>query len=211
MTREQEITEYLKMQVEARAVDILAHLNTINSYQISYGSLKFSLSKMEKAGMITRTKEHYFKIFNRAICPYTFAGNFNKIGVNYEQIGEIVCDVFQVTLEQLQSKKRYRELVDARKAFFYYSVDLKKKKELPESLKKIGAMLGKDHSTVIHSVTEAKNLLICDQDFKRKMAKVKRKIDFESITFDNISENEETISYFYNKPEELVKHYDLVQ
>mgnify|MGYP003335324694 CR=1 FL=1 len=83
---------------------------------------------------------------------------------------------------KLQSKDRYRELVELRNIYCFLA------RQLSYSLVNIGASLGKrDHTTVIHSITCFKNLLETDEGFRQKYITILTYIKehYESPTMDS--------------------------
>jgi hypothetical protein len=83
---------------------------------------------------------------------------------------------------RLQSKDRYRELVELRNIYCFLA------RQLNYSLVNIGASLGKrDHTTVIHSITCFKNLLETDEGFRQKYITILNHIkkQYESSVMDS--------------------------
>ena len=70
--------------------------------------------------------------------------------MDLELILSKVCKVSGLNIEALKTKSRKRELVEARQAFFIIAANLTNK-----SLFKIGAMVNRDHATVIHAKDNA--------------------------------------------------------
>ena len=90
------------------------------------------------------------------ISPYVFPGlkdleNFKsskKIFISKEEVLKIICECMYVKKEDMVSKLKTTELVDARHFFVAY---FRKKTNCP--LKEIGDFLGgRDHTTMIHSL-----------------------------------------------------------
>jgi chromosomal replication initiation ATPase DnaA len=63
-----------------------------------------------------------------------------------EAIMEAVCEEFMVTVEELRSDLRNRNLFNARSAYAYIS------RKYGETFQRIGIELNRDHSTVTHQV-----------------------------------------------------------
>jgi hypothetical protein len=79
----------------------------------------------------------------------------------HETIEAIVCSNESISIQMLRStcKNRSRELVFARQLIFYFM-----RQYTDYSLAEIGALYGKSHASVIHSIKVIKNL--CDSDRK---------------------------------------------
>lgn len=72
-----------------------------------------------------------------------------------------------ITKEELQSKTRLREVVDAR---IMYSYIMKSKTVL--TLSKIAKIINRDHSSVIHHIKQFKNLQKTDKNFNMTYLKI---------------------------------------
>ena len=81
----------------------------------------------------------------------------------------------EVTLEQLVSRCRERDIVDARKITCKVL-----KTKFNYSLKSIGDFIGgRDHTTVIHSITEFDSLYGNNEAFKAKADSILDKVGIE--------------------------------
>lgn len=63
-----------------------------------------------------------------------------------EGLLNIVSDYFEVSLEELKSKQRLTHIRQARQVYMYLG-----KKYRIHSLQQVGALVNRDHSTVVHS------------------------------------------------------------
>ncbi len=88
--------------------------------------------------------------------------------ISASKILERVSNFFNISIENIQSKSRKREIVQARQVATYFTKQMTKL-----SLVSIGYKIGKrDHSTVLHSFKTVKNLIQVDEEFKNKMEKI---------------------------------------
>lgn len=89
-----------------------------------------------------------------------------------ERISEVVCEVFDVTESLLKSKRRRREVVDARKAYtmLYFLFNGKN----PHA---VGVWLKRDRSSVYHYVDEGANLLATNRSFEEKYLMCREELD----------------------------------
>lgn len=93
-----------------------------------------------------------------------------EISIDYIQ--KVVCDYFKVPIEQVQSKTRKRDIVQARQIAMYFS-----KKYTNASLASIGSQIGKrDHATVLHACKTVRNLSETDKVFRGYVEDLRRKI-----------------------------------
>lgn len=90
------------------------------------------------------------------------------------QIAELVCKQYDIKEWQLKCNRRLRPYVRARQMFCYLTRDTKV--EIP--LKTIGGFLGRDHSTVIHSIRQIENDLTYIAQAKVEVEFLKREIGF---------------------------------
>lgn len=92
--------------------------------------------------------------------------------INIELIQETVCGYFNMSREDLHSRKRTRDIAQARQVAMYLA---KKMTKLP--LKCIGQNIGgKDHATVVHACKTISNLMETDRAFRQQVEDIIRKI-----------------------------------
>ncbi|WP_370338548.1 DnaA ATPase domain-containing protein [Parvularcula marina] len=87
-----------------------------------------------------------------------------KAQTTLEDVFSFTASTFGVTSADLRSKSRRRELVRARQAFC-----LSARKLTDESLKAIGSMIARDHTTVMHSIDQAEIFSTGDKTFGHKI------------------------------------------
>lgn len=94
-----------------------------------------------------------------------------------EDIQNMVCSFYNLSYNDLLSKTRKREIVQARQITMYLA-----KKYTKNSLKAIGEhFAGKDHTTVIHSCQTVENLMDTDSAYKEKLDEIMQKVQIASI------------------------------
>ena len=83
--------------------------------------------------------------------------------VTIDKVQKVVCDYFNITRDDLLSKTRKRQIVQARQIAMYMSRNL-----INCSLSTIGAEIGgKDHATVLHACTTVNDLMSTDKTFRQ--------------------------------------------
>jgi chromosomal replication initiator protein len=93
-----------------------------------------------------------------------------EISVN--RITEIVCEYFNIDLQDFNSQKRTREVAQARQVAMYLA---KQHTKLP--LASIGAAIGgRNHATVLHSCKSVTNFIETDKAFKAQIDEVEKLI-----------------------------------
>jgi len=93
-----------------------------------------------------------------------------EISIDYIQ--KMVCDYFNISVDQMHSASRKREIVQARQLAMYFAKTLTK-----NSLASIGVEIGgKDHATVLHAVRTVKNLIDTDKHFRVYVEEIEKKI-----------------------------------
>ena len=92
--------------------------------------------------------------------------------VTPQLIIDIVCEHFNVSKDDITSKKRNSEYVMPRQIIMYLC------KEMTElSLQNIGTILSKkDHTTVIHGIKQINSKMATDDDLRNKIEIIKKKI-----------------------------------
>jgi chromosomal replication initiator protein len=92
--------------------------------------------------------------------------------LSISEIQKAVCTYFCLTPENLLSKVRKREIVQARQIAMYLSRSMTK-----SSLSSIGAQIGgKDHATVLHSYKTVCDLMTTDKHFKQHVLAIEKKL-----------------------------------
>ena len=101
----------------------------------------------------------------------------NTREISIEFIQKLVCDYFTIPVEQVKSKTRKREIVQARQISMYYAKDLTK-----SSLKTIGMHFGgRDHSTVIHACQTVNDLMETDKKFRADIEEIGKRIKMNLV------------------------------
>jgi chromosomal replication initiator protein len=89
-----------------------------------------------------------------------------------ESIQKTVCEFFNIRPQDIRAKKRTREIAFPRQVAMYLSKNL-----TDSSLSEIGKNFGgKDHSTVIHACKQVEERMKKDEEFKRKIDYLIKKI-----------------------------------
>ncbi len=99
--------------------------------------------------------------------------NKNKeISIDY--ILKIVADYFHLSVNQVNSKTRKRNIVQARQLAMYFS-----KKHTNSHLTTIGLQCGnKDHATVLHAYKTVTNLIETNKEFREYVSELEYRIKF---------------------------------
>ncbi len=107
-----------------------------------------------------------------AIMPLTYLGLDVTKKIGLERIMKVVCDEFEIDIDLITSKKRQRDIVDARHIFCY----LASKAYGRFTLKQIGAVVNRDHASVLHAKRKVKDLMQYDREMSGVIAKIIRKL-----------------------------------
>lgn len=89
--------------------------------------------------------------------------------ITIDKIQEIVSEFFKISLADLKSEKRNKELVIPRHIAMYLSKKMTDK-SFPDVAKKFG---GKNHSTVIHAIKKVEELINLDLEISNNILKIK--------------------------------------
>jgi chromosomal replication initiator protein len=99
--------------------------------------------------------------------------NERKKEVSIEEIEQIVCTVFNLSSQELQSKSRKANIAAARMTAMYFANQLT---DMP--LKAVGWYFGKrDHSTVVHAIKTVEAKKSCTADYTHLIDEIKRLLD----------------------------------
>ena len=90
--------------------------------------------------------------------------------VTIDKVQKVVCDYFNISLDELVSKTRKRQIVQARQIAMYMSRNL-----INCSLSTIGMEIGgKDHATVLHACTTVNDLMSTDKSFRQYVSDIEK-------------------------------------
>jgi len=87
-----------------------------------------------------------------------------KSDLDIEKVQKSVCEYFNISREDLLSKSRKRQIVQARQIAMFLSRNLISNCSLATIGQEIG---GKDHATVLHACTTVTDLMATDKVFKK--------------------------------------------
>ncbi|MBQ6244420.1 MAG: chromosomal replication initiator protein DnaA [Bacteroidales bacterium] len=123
---------------------------------IAHASVERGRSMMELASSITET----------------LIGE-EKSDVDIAKVQRSVCEYFNISREELVSKSRKRQIVQARQIAMYLSRSLISNCSLATIGQEIG---GKDHATVLHACTTVSDLMATDKVFRKYVSDIESMI-----------------------------------
>lgn len=92
--------------------------------------------------------------------------------ISIEKVEKMVCEYFNITIDDLMSSSRKRQIVQARQIAMYLS-----RNHTDSSLNTIGEHIGgKDHATVLHACTTVADLISTDRLFKQYVMDIEKMI-----------------------------------
>ena len=92
--------------------------------------------------------------------------------ISIEYVQKVVCDYFNISVEQINAKTRKREIVQARQLSMFFA-----KKHTKLALSTIGDYCGKkDHATVLHACRTITNLYETDKQFKICVDEIEKRL-----------------------------------
>ncbi len=151
------------IDINDEIVDYIASNITINIRELE-GALISLLAQS------TLNKKEITLELARQVIDKLVKNSKKEISVDYIQ--KVVCDYFSITPDQLHSRTRKREIVQARQVAMYFSKSLTK-----SSLASIGSQIGgKDHATVLHACKTVNNLIDTDKQFKQTIDNLEKKL-----------------------------------
>ncbi len=96
----------------------------------------------------------------------------HQVEITINRIQKTVCNYFNITTDQLLSKTRKREIVQARQIAMYLS-----RNHTKSSLASIGSQLGgKDHATVHHACNTVCDLMDTDRNFRQYVVDIEKQL-----------------------------------
>lgn len=151
----------MNMEINDDVVTFLAQSINANVREIegALSSLSANASFLGKKITISLAKE-ILKIYVK----------YSQKEVSIDQIQSIVCENMNVTLEQINSTKRTRNIAQARQVAMYLS-----KAYTNAPLTAIGAAIGgKNHATVLHACKTVSNLMETDRAFRNQIEQMQK-------------------------------------
>ena len=90
--------------------------------------------------------------------------------VTIDKVQKVVCDYFNITRDDLLSKTRKRQIVQARQIAMYLC-----KQHTKSPLTVIGSSIGgRNHATVLHSCKAVADMIDTDKQFKAQMEEIEK-------------------------------------
>lgn len=151
------------IEIPSEVIDYLAYSITTNVREMEGAliSLMAQSSLNKKAITIELARQMIDKFVKNTT---------HEISIDFIQ--KIVCDYFGLPVDQINTKTRRREIVQARQLAMYFS-----KKHTKSSLATIGLHCGnKDHATVLHACKTVSNLIETDKNFRTFVNEINKKI-----------------------------------
>ncbi len=98
--------------------------------------------------------------------------NIRPRATTVEQIRDLVCDHFSLSVDAISTRSRKREVVQARQIAMYLS-----KHHTKNSLSSIGDLIGqRDHATVLHACKIVTDLMEIDKSFRLSVKEIEEKL-----------------------------------
>jgi len=98
--------------------------------------------------------------------------NVRPRATTVEQIRDLVCDHFSLSVDAISTRSRKREVVQARQIAMYLS-----KHHTKNSLSSIGDLIGqRDHATVLHACKIVTDLMEIDKSFRLSVKEIEEKL-----------------------------------
>ena len=95
--------------------------------------------------------------------------------LSIDRVQKLVCEYFGIDQHRLHEKTKKREIVQVRQLAMYLC------RELDYTHKAIGLQFGgRDHSTVVHAIKSVNNLIETDNNYRNRVAEIRRKVHFMS-------------------------------
>lgn len=91
--------------------------------------------------------------------------------LSIDRVQKLVCEYFGINQHRLHEKTKKREIVQVRQLAMYLC------RELDYTHKAIGLQFGgRDHSTVVHAIKSVNNLIETDNNYRNRVADIRRKV-----------------------------------
>ncbi len=145
-----EIIDYIASNVKSNIRELAGAFNKLKLISISYGNgLTLDLVKQKMSDYINENNDHKLSL---------------------EEILDVVCSYYNVTIDDINSNKRSRDIAHPRQVATYLCRTL-----TDYSQEKVGEVVGnRDHSTVINSVKKINEEMTNDINTKNEIEEIRR-------------------------------------
>jgi hypothetical protein len=151
-----------------RTLVLCSNINTVIYSYVNFEVLKTFKDKY----LLMSISSMKLSTFNKIYSEVKDIRINGKKEITIEHIQDVVCKYYNLTLEQLHTETRKREIVQARQIAQYFAKQLTKVK-----LEVIGEKIGnKNHSTISHASKVVNNLIDTDKEIKAQIKEIERKI-----------------------------------
>ncbi len=148
--------------------DVIAYI--ANNCDSDVRQLEGALTRVIAYATMFNTQDIDLNLAIDALKDYLSKSSFTKN--NIQKIQQVVAEYYNITVEDLKSKKRKASIAFPRQIAIYLCRTLTN-----ESFPKIGIQFGgRDHSTIMHSVDKIENELKTNPQFKNILENLKSKI-----------------------------------
>ncbi len=148
--------------------DVIAYI--ANNCESDVRQLEGALTRVIAYATMFNTRDINLTLAIDALKDYLSKSSFTKN--NIQKIQQVVSEYYNITVEDLKSKKRKASIAFPRQVAIYLCRTM-----TDESFPKIGIQFGgRDHSTVIHSVDKIDNEIKTNPQFKTIIDALKSKI-----------------------------------
>lgn len=148
--------------------EVIAYI--ANNCESDVRQLEGALTRVIAYATMFNTSDINLNLAIDALKDYLSKCSFTKNDI--QKIQQVVAEYYNISVEDLKSKKRKSEIAFPRQVAIYLCRTLTN-----ESFPKIGIHFGgRDHSTVIHSVDKIDNKIKTNSDFKDIIESLKNKI-----------------------------------
>ncbi len=132
--------------------------------------LEGAITRLCAYAAMTVPKQINMEFATEALKDYITKNIYNNGDI--PSIQKAVCDYYEITIDELKSKKRSFKIAYPRQIAMYLSRNL-----TDESLARIGLEFGgRDHATVMHACDKIEQDLIKDNNLKESLKNIKNKI-----------------------------------
>jgi chromosomal replication initiation ATPase DnaA len=136
-----------------------------------------------------------YQLMENQISKWVMVGIVNVI--TEEKIFNIVCRHFNVNIEDVVSRSRKRNLVNARFLITYYIREC-----CGKQYKYIGKLFKRDHSTAIYACEQVRNLVDGDDEFRNHFLEIGKKINAvdnaNNVSISDNTKSTTTLNLKYN-------------
>jgi chromosomal replication initiator protein len=161
-------TEVMNSNIQENILEYLA-----SNIETNIRELEGALNKVIAIASL-RNQEITIDVVQEILFDMVKANNMSKVSIHVSDVQKQVCNFFDISINELISQNRSRNLSRPRQIAMYLSKKFTQS-SITDIAKKFG---GKDHSTIIHGIHKIEELIKSDEGVNKQVQEIAKNLKF---------------------------------